>query len=138
MLKNLLSKLKTSNSCQITFKKGWSVFIYDKKIIILYDEYQQHLKYNFTKKIIDSEEFIKNKEIVNEISIYNILEDDITYIIPYDQQSLFTFYYNKKNLKNFKRIPNNLLKLLPIMNYEKNQDFYNSKKFYKINMCLIK
>ena len=71
------------------------------------------------------------------MNIYNIIENKISYIIPYDQNSRLFICYNKKNLKNFNKIPNELIKIFPIMNYEKNQNFINSTTFLKINMELI-
>ena len=71
------------------------------------------------------------------MNIYNIIEDKFSYIIPYDKESRLSLCYNKKNLKNFDKIPSEIIKLLPIMNYEKNQIFSNSKQFLKITIELI-
>ena len=138
-IKNMIPKMNKSKISQITFKKDWKVYIYNKKIIIVYEKYTNIDKYDITKEIvtIPEENNKKNKEINNyNINIYNLLEDNISYILPYDEESRLTICYNKKNLKNFSKIPMELLKVFPIMNYEKNQNFCNSK-FYKIEIKLI-
>ena len=137
-IKNMITKLHKSKLSQTTLKKDWKVYIHNKKIIILYDKYTSIDKYNITKEIltIPEENNTQNKEINNyNLNIYNLLEDNISYILPYDKDSRLTICYNKKNLRNFSKIPMELLKVFPIMNYEKNQSFCNSK-FYKIEIKL--
>lgn len=139
-LKNLCNKLNSSNICQITLKKDWIVYVYNKKIIIIYEKYKNNDKYKITKEIIQlsDSEYKKNNEINRyNMDLYNMIEDEIRYIIPYDEDSRLSICYNKKNLKNFNKIPSEIIKILPIMNYEKNQNFSNSKHFLEINITII-
>ena len=139
-LKNLINKLNSEKICQITLKKEWFVYVYNKKIIIIYKKYNNIENYKIEKKIINlsNTENEKIKEINNyNMNIYNIIENKISYIIPYDQDSRLCICYNKKNLKNFNKIPNELIRIFPIMNYEKNQNVIHQTQFLKINMELI-
>lgn len=139
-LKNLINKLNSEKICQITLKKEWFVYVHNKKIIIIYKKCNDIENYKIEKKIINLSTTGNEKitEINNyNMNIYNIIEHKISYIIPYDQDSRLCICYNKKNLKNFNKIPSELIKIFPIMNYEKNQNFINSTQFLKINMELI-
>ena len=139
-LKNLFNKLNTSNICQITLKKEWIVYLCNSKIIIIYEKYKNNTHYTINKEIIQlsESEYKKNNEINRyNMNLYNIIEDKITYIIPYDENSRLSVCYNKKNLKNFNKIPNEIVKIFPLMNCEKNLDFNNSVLFYRININLI-
>ena len=65
------------------------------------------------------------------------VENNCEYIIPYDKDSELNNCFNRKNLRNFKKIPNEILRILPILNYQQNKNFIQSEKFWKINIELI-
>ena len=145
-LKNLLLKLKYEKFHQITLKKEWLVYTYNYKIVIFYNKWIESNNYRFNYEIIELPEDEKNKEINKyKNNIYNILDDNVNYIIPFNKENQLSFYDKKnklnnsniKNLINFSEIPIKILKTIPIINYDNNTNIIDKNEYIKINIKIL-
>lgn len=134
--KSILNLIEALNNKKSDFyypiKKGYIVYLNNKEIII----FEDFIKNISTSVTIKDNLFFENCKKC-DINFKDILNGEISYITPHLEDNLIMDIINNKNIirkiNNF-NLPNQLLKNLNLLTYNKSVEFNNINKYQKISI----